>query len=320
MNITSQPQPVSASAISTALPDKRLHGIVPPMITPLLNRDALDVAGLERLIEHILQGGVHALFILGTTGEGPNLSYRLRREVIDRVCRQVRNRVPVLVGITDTSFIEAVNLAGYAADVGAQAVVSAAPYYFPSGQPELLDYFTRLAPELPLPLFLYNMPQMTKVQFSPEILQRLLEVPRIIGVKDSSGDFTYFQRVLQIAKQRPDWSVLMGPEHLTAAAIQIGAQGGVNGGANVWPQLFVQIYNAASVGDQPALAKLTPQLEAFGAIYCVGQHPSAVIKGIKCALSLLGICDDHMSEPFSCFRAPEREKVRAVLQQLGLLH
>lgn len=305
---------------ATTTPDNRLHGIVPPVITPLRDRDTLDVAGLERLIEHILQGGVHGLFILGTTGEGPNLSYKLRREVIDRVCRQVRNRVPVLAGITDTSFIETVHLANHAADAGVQAVVSAAPYYFPSGQPELLDYFTHLAPALPLPLFLYNMPQMTKVQFAPQMLQQLLEVPNIIGVKDSSGDFAYFQNVLQIARQRADWSVLMGPEHLMAAAVQSGAQGGVNGGANVWPQLLVQIYNAASIGDPLALAKLTPQLEAFGAIYCVGQHPSAVIKGLKCALSLLGICDDHMSEPFTPFNAPEREKVRAVLQQLGLLH
>ena len=82
-----------------------LTGIVPPLVTPLRARDELDVAGLEKLIEHILAGGVSGLFILGTTGEGPSLSYRLRREFIGRVCRQVNNRVPVLVGITDTAFV-----------------------------------------------------------------------------------------------------------------------------------------------------------------------------------------------------------------------
>ncbi len=80
------------------------------MVTPLRARDELDVAGLERLIEHILNGGVSGLFILGTTGEGPSLSYRLRRELITLTCRQVRGRVPVLVGITDTAFVESVNL------------------------------------------------------------------------------------------------------------------------------------------------------------------------------------------------------------------
>ena len=92
---------------------KPLRGIIVPMVTPLLDRDTLDTAGLERLIEHILSGGVHGLFVLGTTGEAPSLSYALRYELIERVCNQVQQRVPVLVGITDTSFIESVKMAGY---------------------------------------------------------------------------------------------------------------------------------------------------------------------------------------------------------------
>ena len=121
------------------------------MVTPLCNRDELDVAGLEKLIEHILSGGVNGLFILGTTGEGPSLSYRLRRELIEHVCKQAGKRVPVLVGITDTAFIESVNLARHAADVGADALVVAPPYYLPEAQPELQEYLDHLVAELPLP-------------------------------------------------------------------------------------------------------------------------------------------------------------------------
>ena len=110
-----------------------LRGIVPPMVTPLIDRDTLDRAGLERLLEHILAGGVHGLFILGTTGEGPSLSYRLRRELIDQVCRQVAGRVPVLVGITDTAYVESLNVARHAAAAGVAAVVLAPPYYMPEG-------------------------------------------------------------------------------------------------------------------------------------------------------------------------------------------
>src|SRR6185436_15234991 len=117
-----------------------LRGIVPPVVTPLLDRDTLDAAGLERLLEHIIAGGVSGLLLLGTTGEGPCLSYRLRRELIDRACRQVRGRVPVLIGITDTAFVESLALARHAADCGADAVVAAPPYYFPLGQPELQEY------------------------------------------------------------------------------------------------------------------------------------------------------------------------------------
>jgi len=161
MNASTQDQPRPKNS-GLAAP---LRGIVPPMITPLSARDELDVAGLERLIEHILSGGVSGLFVLGTTGEGPSLGYRLRRDLVQRTCRQVNGRVPVLVGITDTAFIESVNLARWAADVGADAVVLAPPYYLPEGQPELQEYLDHIVAELPLPMFLYNMPSLTKVSF-----------------------------------------------------------------------------------------------------------------------------------------------------------
>ena len=98
------PKPIPLSAAvepKPATPKPQLQGIVPPMVTPLKGRDTLDYEGLERLVEHIVAGGVQGLFILGTSGEGPGLSYRLRRELIQHTCRQMRGRLPILVGITD---------------------------------------------------------------------------------------------------------------------------------------------------------------------------------------------------------------------------
>jgi len=298
---------------------KTLSGIVPPVLTPLRERDALDVSGLERLIEHILAGGVDGLFILGTSGEGPGLSYRLRREVIQHVCKQVRGRVPVLVGITDTAFTESIAIARYAADAGAQAVVSAGPYYLPVAQPELLDYVNRLTQEQPLPLFIYNMPQLTKVHFEPETLRQVSHLEKIVGLKDSSADLVYFDKLVALKKVRPDWSVLVGPEHLLAETMRRGGDGGVNGGANFYPSLFVDLFRAIKSGDLNRASKLQEKLLQLGSIYSVGQHASAVIKGMKCACSLLGICDDLMAEPFKKFNAPERAKIRAVLESLKLL-
>lgn len=296
----------------------RLAGIVPPMVTPLSGRDTLDLAGLERLVEHMLSGGVHALFILGTTGESPSLSYTLRRELIDRVCRQVGRRVPVLVGISDTALVESLALARHAAEAGADAVVAAPPFYFPAGQPELVDYVEQLTADLPLPLFLYNMPAMTKVSFAPPTIGQLVDNRRIIGVKDSSGDLGYFDQLLAIARERPDWSVLVGPEHLLADAVLRGAQGGVNGGANLHPRLFVALYEAACRGDMATVGRLREEVFKLGRIYQIGRHASAIIKGLKCALSLRGICDDRLAEPFQRFEPPEREKVRQILEGLQL--
>ena len=300
---------------------KPLCGIVPPMVTPLCGRDLLDLSGLDRLIEHILTGGVAGLFILGTTGEGPSLSYRLRKELIERTCRQVRGRVPVLVGITDTAFIESVNIARWSADAGADAVVLAPPYYLPEGQPELQEYLDHLMPELPLPLFLYNMPALTKVSFELETVRRAMDNPRIIGLKDSSGNMIYFHRAVGLLKHRPDWTLLVGPEEMLADAVFAGGHGGVNGGANVHPRLYVDLFHAAQAGDTARARELHAQVMRISDnLYHIGRHPSAIIKGIKCALSLLGVCDDFMAEPFHRFREPERAKVRQLLAELNLLH
>ena len=294
-----------------------MNGIIPPLITPLKDRDTLDRDGLERLIERLVAGGVHGLFIIGTTGEGPSLSYRLRRELITETCKIVRGRLPVFVGVTDTSFVESVNIAKHSADAGADALVAAPPYYLPEAQPELLEYIRHLLPEMPLPFYLYNMPSLTKVSFDIETVRALQDEQRIHGIKDSSGNMVYFHRLCQLLKERPDWSVLMGPEELLLDAVLAGGHGGVNGGANVFPELYVALYNAAIVGDIARARELHDLvMKVSTTLYQVGRHSSAIIKGIKCALSHLGVCDDFMAEPFHRFRDVERSRIADALTLL----
>ncbi len=299
---------------------KPLRGIIPPMITPLLDRDALDREGLERLIEHILSGGVHGLFILGTTGEAPSLSYELRAELIERTIKQVAGRVPVLVGITDTSFVESVNIARKAAEAGADALVLAAPYYFPAGQLELIEYIQHLIVELPLPLFLYNMPGLTKVAYEPETVKKLSELDRVIGLKDSSANMIYFHQLQHLFRDDSDFALLIGPEELLGETLLLGGHGGVCGGANMYPELYVNLYKAAIEKDLEQVARFHSRvMQISTTIYSVGKYKSSYLKGLKCALSCMGICSDFMAEPFHRFREPEREKVRIALRKLGLL-
>jgi len=294
------------------------HGIIPPLVTPLLDRDTLDVAGLESLVEHVVGGGVHGLFILGTTGEAPSLSYQLRWDLIDRVTKLVRGRVPVLVGITDTSFVESVNVAVHAADCGASAVVLATPYYFPAGQTELTGYIQNIVEKLPLPLVLYNMPSLTKVWFEIETLKKLSALNQIIGIKDSSGDLAYFEQLMALRSERPDWSIMMGPEALLPESMAMGGDGGVTGGANALPRLFVDCYDACVAGDAAKRDKCTKTINDFQKIYDIGKYASRHIKATKCTLSLMGICDDFMAEPFHRFLPPERAGVREVLESLDI--
>jgi dihydrodipicolinate synthase/N-acetylneuraminate lyase len=299
---------------------KPLRGIIPPMVTPLLDRDSLDVAGLERLIEHILGGGVHGLFLLGSTGETPSLSHRLRHELVEQVCRQVHGRVPVLVGITDTSFVESVELARKAAQAGAQALVLAPPYYFPAGQPELLEYLEHLLAQLPLPLFLYNMPNRPAPAFAPETVRTAADLPGVAGIKDSSTNMIYFHELQFVLEDRPDFTLLMGPEQLLAEAVLLGAHGGVCGGANLLPRLYVELYEAARAKDLPRVASLHRAVMRLNAtIFRVGQYESRFLKGLKCALSCRNICSDFLAEPFHRFRDPQRETIRRYLEELGMV-
>lgn len=296
-----------------------LQGIVPPMVTPLTARDQLDHDGLQRLLDHVIDGGVAGVFILGTTGEAPSLSYRLRREMIAESVRIVAGRVPVLVGVTDTAFVETVNLAGYAAERGADAAVLTTPYYFPVGQTELTRYVQNIAPMIPLPLVLYNMPGLTKVWFEIDTLKILSEIDSIIGVKDSSGDLDYFKRVCELKSIRPDWSVLIGPEAKLPEAMALGGDGGVSGGANVMPKVFVECYNALRSGDTEAVKKTLDTIFAFQEIYEIGKYASRHIKATKSALSLIGICNDLPADPFNRFLEPQRIQVAEVLKQIGVI-
>lgn len=295
----------------------RFRGVVPPLVTPLLDADTLDTEGLARLVEHVLRGGVHGLFVLGTMGEGPSLSHALHRELLTHVVRLVRGRVPVLVGISDASLAESVSLARCAAERGADAVVAAPPYYFPAAQEPLVRWGRELADRVPLPLILYNMPEMTKHVLETETIRRLADCPRIVGLKDSGGDLGYFTEVARMARAiRPDWSIFVGPELLLPEAGAAGGHGVIPGGANVMPRLFVDLDAAVRAGDAARVESLRDRARRLARLYEVGQMPGRVVVGIKTALATMGICEDAVASPFERFDTAQRELVAGLLAAL----
>ncbi len=300
--------------------EKLIRGIVPPLVTPLLGRDRLDVEGLERLIAHVLAGGAHGLFMMGTTGEGPSLSPRLRREVVQHSCRLADGRVPVIVGISDNDLEVSLELARFCSEQGAAAVVIALPSYFPLSQDEVVTYIGDVLANLPLPLLLYNMPAMTKIHVSMAAMRRLTEHENLIGIKDTSGDMHHFLHLLSLAqRERPDWSVMMGSETLLPEAIAAGGDGGVCGGANVAPALFVKWYEAARDNDGERVRQLRAQVLALGeSLYALDASPMAGVKGIKCALHALDICQSTMAPPLRGFGDAERAQLRDALAALEL--
>jgi dihydrodipicolinate synthase/N-acetylneuraminate lyase len=290
------------------------------MATPLAGPDELDVSGLERLIEHILRGGVHGLFILGTTGEGPALSYKLRREVIRRTCAQVAGRVPVLVGVMDSAYPEMLQMAGYAAESGASAIVAAPPYYFRLGQPDLLRLIESLAARSALPLYLYNQPELTKMSFDVETVETASSIPNVAGIKDSSGDIRYLKQILERVRCHPAFSVLVGPEHLLWEALRSGAQGGVPGGANLYPELPVRLYEECMGGNDDAAQELQERIITLGSpIWNTGEAGPGSIRRLKTALNVLGLCSARPAWPYVESSAAERRQMEEHLSQYGML-
>lgn len=295
-----------------------LRGIVPPMVTPLADPESLDVPAVERLIEHILSAEVAGLFILGTTGEGPSLGYRLRQELIEVASERVARRVPVLVGVTDSAFAESVALAEFAADAGAAAVVLAPPFYYAARQDELVRYVQHFAAESPLPVFLYNLPSLTKTTFELDTLRRLIETPNIVGLKDSSANMIYFHGVRSLIREQSNWSLLVGPEELLAESVLLGGDGGVCGGANLFPRLYVDLYRAARDGDLPLAKRLHDQvIRIAAALYALPGHGAPVTAGIKGVLDCWGICRGVLAEPFGPLSETQRRQIRERLEGLG---
>ena len=296
---------------------QQLKGIVPPMVTPLLSQHQLDEQGISRLVAHIVKGGVQGLFVLGTSGEAPSLSYGMRKDLLHQVIAEVDGRIPVLAGITDTSLEESVRFAGISAEAGATAVVAAPPYYFPTSQEALVAYFKALAEEITLPLFIYNIPSHTKVSIEADTVLRLLELPNIAGYKDSTGDMTLFHQMQLKMLGNTEKTYLVGPEELLAETVLMGGHGGVNGGANVFPGLYVRLYEAAVNHRTEDMIRLHRKVIGLSAaVYNMGGRSKSVISGIKAALSTMGICQDTVALPLPTLTAEEKKTIAAYIEKV----
>lgn len=298
--------------------NESFRGIVVPLVTPLIDNETLDIEGLERLIEHTISGGVHSIFILGTTGEFASLSYKLRFELIEHACRMIGGRKPVLVGVTDTSYTESMNLAKKAADCGADAVVMSPPYYFSLSQNEFLEYLEQIMTQMPLPAFLYNIPAQTKLPLEPATVKAAADIPGILGLKDSSGDLPYLNSVTHLLRNKPEFTILVGREEMTSSFALMGGHGAVNGGANLFPGLLVKLFNASVDRDFEKMKPLQEKImQLCTTVYKAGNYGSSYLKGLKCALSVMGICSDFMAHPFRKYDEPGRLKIKKMLEELN---
>jgi 4-hydroxy-tetrahydrodipicolinate synthase len=302
-----------------------LHGIIPPMCTPLDDAGEVDVTSVNTLVEYLLAGGVHGVFALGSTGEFASLTGRQRQTLLEATVAAVRGRVPVIAGILDTSTARCIENGLAARAAGADAVVLSPPFYFRNSQPEIVDHFRAVKAAVGLPLLAYDVPSAVNVKLEFATVVRLAEEGVIAGLKDSSGATEAFRRVLIATRGIGGFRAFTGSELIVDTCLHMGAAGSVPGLGNVFPAEYVQIYDMARAGEWDAAAAMQERLLAcfFELITQGGGGYSAsasALGGFKTGLKLKGaIRGTRVGAPLHSFTPAEEERVADVMRRHGFL-
>src|SRR5258708_4932865 len=293
-----------------------LRGVLPALVTPLHRDGGVDEPAMQRLVEHVLAGGVHGLLALGSTGEVASLGDAARRKVVSAVVKAAAGRVPVLCGVAQSRLADAIADVNVAAELGAAAVLVAPPYYYPIDQPTVLSFYRTLAKTSPLPILVYNIPQNTKVVAEPATVAALAHEGSVVGIKDSSRDFEYFESVCVATRDLPDFRIFTGSDTMLLASLAMGGAGTICGGANVAPGWVVRIFDDFERGDlEAARAHQDLLIQLIQAV-----RPGVFPSGIKSALHLQGLCEPWLVPPVASLHEASAARLRGRLLAWGVLN
>ena len=308
------------------MPTLHLRGIVPPVVTPYADGTAIDTRSLRRVVRHLLEGGVHGLFALGSTSECVFLNAAQRATVIETIVDEAAGCVPVVAGIIDATTDHCIAHARQARALGAQGLVLTAPYYTRTSQGETIDHFAAVREAVDLPLIAYDIPVCVHTKLERATVAALRRQRIACGLKDSSGDDGNLRQVM--AERRADgddaaFFVLTGSETVVDAALLGGADGCVPGLGNVDPAAYVRLYDAAQCGDWPAARREQERLlRLFEIVFQGLPHTSmgaSGVGGFKAAMQALGLIERrHMARPNRPLPDEAVARVKAILAECGL--
>jgi len=290
-------------------------GIIPAVITPLTSDEKFNEKAMRKLINHLIDGGVHGLFVVGTTGEFYGFTPAEKREILLVTMDETRGRVPVYAGTNGITTRESVMLTQLAEECKVDAVSVLTPLFVTPNQDQLIKHYKSVAACTSLPVILYNNPPKTGVNIAPGTVAKLAEIPNIVSIKDSSGDLTLTADYIRLTQDRDDFSVLMGRDTLIYGALCYGATGSIASCANVAPRMCVDIYEKYMAGDLAGSLQAQFNLAPLRSAFNIGTFPAV----IKESLTLLGIEAGPCMDPSGPLTHSEREKLSKVLIGMGLL-
>ncbi len=300
-------------------------GVIPPLCTPFTEDGQLDLDSLRSLIEFQLAGGVHGLFVLGSTSETVFLTSKQRETIIETTVQAVAGRVPVVSGVLGTTTVPCIEYAEAAQRAGAAGIVLTAPFYARTSQPEILEHFRQIRAAVDLPILAYDIPVAVHVKIERPTMLTLAREGTIVSVKDSSGDDANFRGLVMDTRDLPGFTTFTGSELLVDSALMIGASGVVPGLGNVDPAGYRRLYDAAKAGDWAKAREEQERLYRLFSIVFAGDTArmgfgASAYGGFKTALVLQGvIATNVVGRPQPRFVDAEVERVRAIMVGAGLL-
>jgi dihydrodipicolinate synthase/N-acetylneuraminate lyase len=292
---------------------KQLEGVTVALATPLTASNGLDVAGLERLVERVTLGGVSCLFPLGWAGEQPLISNEVRFSMMKETCRLAKNRLPVMVGVSEQSLPKAIEQVRLAERAGADMILSTPPYSYQIPQALVVQYFKELAAVTELPVVVYQNAEAGTI-ITVDTLHEISQQPGILGVK-AYMPYLDMQRSFLRSESPGRFSVMSGDEYLYGAALFLGIRRFTMGGpGNVCPAWCSRIYRAAVAGDWDGVRLMQNRLMEFcDSLY--GIEGVTAYSALKGALQVLGVCSKRISSPHLALSPKQILRVETILKK-----
>ncbi len=293
---------------------RRFAGVLPVLVTPLLEDESVDEPAYRKLVRRILAAKAHGIVVLGTAGEFAVLRDEEKERALRIAIDEVAGQVPVIAGTGEPGTRQAVETTCLAKRLGADCALVVPPYYYAVDQQAVIRHYQTVAAESGLPILLYNIPFFTKVNIEPDTVRALADEAGVAGIKDSSGNLRYFQRLCQTVKSE-QFTVVTGSDDMLFAQLVVGGDGCISPGANLVPQWFVQLWNAMQDKHWQEAWAIQERIQALQRGIGFGAFPA----GVKAALSLLGIGNGLVAVPNLPVTAQQREAIGGALREMGLL-
>ena len=302
----------------------KFTGVVPPVVTPLTENFEVDYPSFTRVIENLIDGGVHGLFVLGSTSEVVFHDTAERTKIIEHAVKVNNGRLPIFVGVIDPTTDRVIAHSHVAKAAGADALVVTAPFYARTNQAETIDHFRYIRDAVDLPLVAYDIPVCVHIKLERNTTVTLGREGTIAGVKDSSADDGNLRYVMLDMADRPDFFAMTGSEIVVDNVLGMGAHGVVPGLANVDPHGYVKLWNLFQAGDHEGVRREQERLcRLFEIVWIAQPRTSAGSAGVgafKTAMRQLGIISTNvMARPQRALNAEETAKIDVILKSTGLL-